>query len=669
MKYFYSFQKKKALPITKGTDNNLELVQQFNHELMQYGYIMTKELQDSLQTCSISTLDMIYHDLLEGIKRVIPGGGHEMIYKGFPESVQKLTHEEFINNAIQYYQSNGTWEPEAESTIKRTFKIELIDYKSVDLITEKEFENIFYNIIYSNNSINKFDKEVVEWFLAKGYAIDFTKITFKEIFAYVGTKLIGNTNILPTKNATDVLRIWSAFSEGDEGLKENTKFKNPNSRQRQQLLNTLNNCYNLEEEFKNNREKWLRLLFFLHPMAPKNRNKYSQVAFYADKLRNAPKELVTFNARIEHALINKNFDIFDLLSKRMGVFSRRLDHLIRVFGSISVDKWLANKPNVSQLINVYNHLHGRDKQQEGRTSILANQNKSSVVSYKNAEVLDKKVVEDSRNTIFLELETSLYNTLGKVFIAKELYYRPLASNNRASSLSLSGKAIGTIENVPIEKSIRAYITWKGSDDIDLSGLVITKNNDIIKVGWNGQHTIPGVTYSGDNTGSYSKNAEYLDIDPTKLSSDTEWIILDARIYRGRSGYNAYNGEIKTGWMLRDSNMQMSKTWAPNTVSNGVALNSVSNSAFLFAYHVPTNNVVYLDIAGSSNNISNNSDAMSLKIFLDKYIPKDNIDGINWDIINQGHVLHLLAKEVVNNPKSADKVYDVNTTQEEVAIFL
>lgn len=669
MKHFYSFQKKKALAITAEGCNNVELATQFNHELMQYGYIMSAELQARLATCSVATLDMIYHDLLVGIQRVIPGGGYEMIYKGFPASVVKLSQEEFINNAIKYYQSNGEWAPEQGPLLTKVFNIELIDYQTVNLMTEKEFINIFYNIIYSNNSISSFDKEVVEWFLHAGYEIDFSKIVFKETLAYVGKQLLDVQGAyLPTKNATDILRIWSAYSGGDEGLKENTHFKNPNSRQRQVLLNSLNNCYNLEEEFKGNREKWLRLLYFLHPMTPKNRNNYSQVALYADKLRNTPKELFTFNAKVEKAILEVDTNIFSLLKKRMGVFTRRLDHLIRVFGAQSVTEWINNAPRIGQLVDVYNHLYGRDTVQGSRTAVLAGQGSSEVVSYKEVAPLPTDIVTQSRAEIGTTLKNALKGTLGKVYIDPILYYRPLATNNRASSFSLDGKVIGAVEVVPAGNTIRAYVAWSGRDDIDLSGLAISNTNVVTKIGWNGSHNMTGsIVYSGDNTGTFAKNTEYLDITPSLLPPDIEWVVLEARIYRGPASYSKFSIPVMTGWMLRES-PGANHTFRPDTTKNAMVLSSDSNNSYLSAYHVPTRSIVYLDVSQGGANVSGTEDALRMRVFLNKFVSEKS-DEVNWDKINQGHVLHLLATEVVLDRKNADKVFDENTPQEEVMMYL
>ncbi len=54
---------------------------------------------------------------------------------------------------------------------------------------------------------------------------------------------------------------------------------------------------------------------------------------------------------------------------------------------------------------------------------------------------------------------------------------------------------------------------------------------------------------------------------------------------------------------------------------------------------------------------------------DFIIKDDGSEEINWNKINQGHVLHLLAGNTVATEDEADIVYDENTTYETVMSLL
>lgn len=675
MRHFYSFVKRKGLYLPKGTSSNENLANQISHELMKGGFVISKDLFERLSTQDSDTLQLVYNDVISGIREVKGGDGYEPIYRNFPQSVLAMSYTEFLFNAIVHYWSFGTWRPEDSEYINREYALETVDYKEIGLIEKTEFDSIFTDILYSGKSISSFDKEVVDWFITEGYEFDFRKISFKETSSYVGKRLLDNKKVttLPTKDATQVLRIWSTYCGGDEGLKENTRFLNPKSAQRKVLMSTLESCYNLEESFKQYREKWLRVLFTLHPLTSINKSKYPTLAEYTNRLRNEPKSLRTFNSYVEEMIENKDKGVFKMLSRRMGMFTRRLDHLVRVFGYKAVESWIENGPRMEQLINAYNHFTNRDESKE-RGTVLASQSKSEVVTYDALESLPKRTVNKIKELIMGRMQEMRNETLSekKVYIARELYYRPLGINNRASNLSLDGKANGTVEALGSDaKTVRMYVHWEGHSDIDLSGFAITNNNEVTKVGWNGSHKLGNaIVYSGDNTGYSEKNAEYLDVNLGSLPSNTEWIIVDANIYRGPNSYAGYNGKARAGWMLRDK-PQANNHWLPETVQRAVVLKSKSRSAYLMALHVPTKSIVYLDLSMGNKCVTTNEDAVKMRMYLETFVTVDDgSNEIKWDKINQGHVLNLLSGgNITTKAEDADLVFDENATLEQVTKYL
>lgn len=671
MKHFITFQKRKGLFLTPGTFSNQSIAYRVQAELMKYGFIFSKECFDVLSTQSEETLTKVYSDLCKGLNELFGSGGYEPIYRNFPQSVQNLSYEEFVINAICHYWSFGSWRPEDEGYLKREFKVEPVNYREVGLLTETQFGCIFTDIIYSGSSISKWDKTVVDWFIdAKlDVEVDLARISFKETKAYLGKRYLESGIDLPVKSATDVLRIYAAYSGGDEGLKENTKFKKPSNAIKRSLLKTLNGCYDLEESFKTYREIWLKVLFYLNPMTKENVLKFKNVSDFTFTLRNSPKLLRTFNSRLEEALKNKDKGVFELLGKRKGVYMRRMNQLFSIFGMDAIDNFILLDPSFEQLVTLYNYFSDRSETKD-RAVVLASQSKSEVTTFGALEAIDPKIVE----FIQARLKTAIYfrvkSTDKKVFIDRSLYYSPLAMNNRASSFSLNSKAIGTVEKLPEDgKIIRCYVHWVGGSDIDLSGFCINSKMEVIKVGWNGQHTMEkAITYSGDNTGHSAKNAEYLDLNISELNKlGIEWVIVDARVYRG-SNFGKWSGEgVHTGWMSR-KHPEANSHWLPETVANATKISSDSNSAYLMAVHVPTRNLVYMDVAINNTNIvATNSDALKMKTFLEKFVVLDSgSDKIEWNKLTQGHILNLLSKNIVKEKEEAEIVFDENTPWETVS---
>ena len=676
MKHFITFYKSKGLHLAQGVADNEDLAHQINHELMKYGFVVTKELFDMLASQPSNVLNEVYSDIISGITKIVGGSGYEPIYKNFPQSVLQLSHKEFVMNAITHYWSRGTWRPTDASVIKREFAIEPINYKQIKLMTKFEFINIFYNVIYSNNSISAFDKKIIDWYVLNGVEFDFSSISFKETQAYVGKQLFDTKDlvVLPIKDATLILRLWSAYSGGDEGLKANTKFKKPTNPQRRVLRNTLEQCYNIEESFKGNREKWLRLLFYINPMKYDKTHPILYKNTYS--LRNTPKLLKTFNSVVEEGLKNKDASVLTALSKRMGVFTRRLDHCVRVFGIQAINVWIECNPRFQQMVIAYNHFTTRDVKMD-RAAVLAGMGSSEVVGYKALAPLPSGIVATIREKILdrMKLVNTAHLGSKKVFIDHSLYYRPIASNNRASSMSLHGTAKGTLVDIPKGKTIRMYIHWVGKNDIDLSGMVINENGRLIKVGWNGRHSMSdgSMVYSGDNTGYSAKNAEYIDIDTTLLQEGTEWVILDARVYSPQEKkYSDYpSGDVVAGWMIRDK-PHANEHWLPDTLANASVIECDSNNVFLMALHIPSRKLVHLDVSMQGTNVMGTEDARKMAKYLEKLVfitTDDDEETIPWKVINQGQILNLLSNNVVLDPEDADIIYDENTNSEEVSRLL
>lgn len=675
MRNFYTFQKRKGFYLpTEGTETNTMAAHQINHELMNYGFIMTPELFNRVSTLSKNDLISLYNDVKSGLERVVGTEGYEPIYKNFPQSVLALTDDERYINAITHYWSMGTWRPEDSEYVNREFAFEPVDYKSVGLLTEVEYNSIFTDILYSGKSISSFDKEIVDWFIDQGTAFDMNRISFKETASYVGQRVLtsAGTTVLPTRDATQVLRIWSAYSGGDEGLKENTRFKNPTAHQRRVIMSTLDNAYNLEESFKMYREKWLRLLHFLHPMTKGNRTKYSNVYKYANALRNNPKTLRTFNSYVDEKIKNNDITVLDLLSKRMGAFTRSLDHMVRLFGYQAIEKWLSNNPSVNNMIDAYNHFTNRDKEQAGRGATLAYQGRSEVVTYDALEPLSTELVNQIKDAIMTRLRENKHESLvnKKVYIDRTLYYRGLKVNNRASSLTLGSALGGSTEVLPEGKVARMYVHWDGRSDIDLSVFTINNDNTVNKIGWNTTYALGNsIVYSGDNTGYSDQNAEYMDVVIDRLPVGTEWVITEARIFSGPRTFKAYNGGARAGWMMID-NPEANRHWQPKTISNAMVLASESSTAYISALHVPTRSFVYLDLSMGSNSVSTDEDALKMRMYLETFVTLDRGDEeIDWERINQGHLINLISSEIVENSEEADIVFDENSTYEEIAKYL
>ena len=678
MIHFITLQKAKALALSSGTEDNAIIAAGLNHELMKMGFVLDAAAMRVVASQEVATLVEIHGQLITQMREITGGDGYKPFYNDFPQGVIARGEDKNIQVALELFWESGGWDEASMASVQSTFEVEPDNFKVIRIMAPEDVPRLFEDMLYSNQPLSAFDKDCLRYHFEHGGEADYKKITFQETAAFVGSMMLDeDRDVLPMRFATDVLRTYCAYCGGDEGLKEVTRFRNPTRKQRRMLMATLEQCDadSLEESLKSYREPWLRLLYYLHPTSPKNKARYPVLAGFAERLRNEPKSLKTYNSKVEEAITREDPVIFELLKKRPGAFMRRLDHMVRIFGVQAFHEWLTCKPSFSQLLTVYNHFYDRAQKQEGRAAVLASQSMSEVVTYEALEALDEAVVNEIVSTArellsgFTSEEVS-----GKVYIDPLLYWRPLSVNNRASSLSLDSRPVGTVERYEEQQTLRLYIHWEGRSDIDLSGFLITRDLEVIKVGWNGRHTSSDyLVYSGDNRGHHEKNAEYLDINTQKIPENVEWIVIEARIYSGPESFDGYGGKVHAGWMSREA-PNSDSLWLPERLEHALVLRTKSRTAYLMAYHPSTQSVVYLDVAMGNSNVSSEEDALKMKQYLSATVtlPGQEESGaieIKWDKLNSGHVLHLLAEELTDNPKLADVVFDENITSERISVLM
>lgn len=667
MKHQISFLKaRKLVPSTNGHLNE-NLANALAHECAEYGFALSQDLLTALSAASGEELAVMYTELSAMFEKFLGQKGQKYtpVYPNFPQEVFHADQEDTMEEIHAFW-----------VIMRENISGEEIKYETINLGSEEDITAIFHDLVYAPDSVSAQEKEMIMWFVANGYDFHFDRIRFSEIKAFVGKLLLDDQSIrvLPTLSATTVLRTWAAYSGGDEGLKTNTRFRSPSTRQKKVILRTLDACTDLEDSFKTYRETWLRLLHYLHPGAYAQR--WPRVAQYTEALSNRPETLTTFNAQVEQQIADKSENVFKTLQVRPGVFSRRLDHLVRVFGPKAVEEWAQINPSAKRIVEVHNHFIRRTSTTP-RSVVLPTSKRSRPVVIPNLEAMPEDQVHQISQICHNLL--SQYNTplrKQKVFVDDSLFYQGLAVNKRAAATSLvPGSATGKLQKVDPSRTIRMYVHWTKNHDIDLSGFIINPLNSsspITKIGWNSRHynESRAVVYSGDNTGRSDKsNSEYLDITPSLLPTGTEWVVADAVIFAGRDGSSTYkdlDSIVRAGFVLHDT-PQVGTHWKPDNTEHSILIESDSRNSWLLAYHVPTEQIVYLDVASNNSSITDSAHAAYIQAFLGKLVGVDVAEGLTD--LRLGHILQLLAGEVVDDVEAADIVFDANTSTEKVVAYL
>ncbi len=257
MKYFIGFQKKKGLFIEEGSSSNMNAALNLNNSLMHIGYTMTSELIVAVSTLSMSEIETLFQDLIQNISELIPNDAetyktYDSGLHGYIDSVLNSEITEVSKLIYGYINPfyNITYTGNIQEDVHKLTGLDFNKLKRVRLLSKQEFEDIPYNILSANSSMSPQDLTFIEWFIHNGYKVNLDDIVFNETLGIVGGIFLRNGMLVNTTNATNILRIYSYYSDGDPGLKENVKFKAPSNKIKRLLLQSLNNCLNLEDSFK-----------------------------------------------------------------------------------------------------------------------------------------------------------------------------------------------------------------------------------------------------------------------------------------------------------------------------------------------------------------------------------------------------------------------------------
>lgn len=605
-------------------------------ELMQFGFVLS---EDALNSVTIEW----FNEVIPYLKKTLGVGAYTPFYKNFPTQVMELSHAELYWNAIIHYWSLGTWEPSYELK-ERGFAFENTKFTTIKLGTEEEFQKIFTTLVSINQSITENDKQIIEWFVqnySEGIVMP-KAIPFKETLCM----LAGHGLVVPVQTATDVLRIATYFSGGDISLpavpkitigeikpnrkqmffhdlklsqivaRDKFKFKNLNRARRKYLLGLLEST-NLDlGEMKLKIERWLRLGEVLHVFEYKNRFPKTAAAF--DALRNNAKSIKTFESKVEeafqNALISKNVKdldkALDLLSKRPGVFARKLDWMLRTYNAaivLAAFKKIAMKVSKKVLWELYNHFLKRDT--SNTRSIMLKGKKSKKRTLPELPPMSKVLINKIQNTILecIGEHFSQLDKLGKVWIDERLKKIPLPSAMRSANSSLKTYVRGT--RVPFNESakvVRPYIHWydqNGNEDLDLSVGFYTQNLKAYK--FISFHQLKdhdlNVCHSGDIRHRRGACAEYVDIDIARaVSKGVRYALIQVHNYNNRPFHTLK--DCVFGLMEREFPKE-NEIFVPKTITNAVAVVNESSTVCVAVLDLVEREYIWLDLELQSNGLA------------------------------------------------------------------
>lgn len=647
--------------------------------LESYGYTFSEKLIEELKLLSIEQYIDFYNMAVSIIKELVGVDKiTEPMYPNFPQQVMEMDEVELYLNAIIHYATDGQLVPEYEKK-ERFPLIGNYDLTVIDLGNVEDFNTIFTNLVSSKVSISASDKSDISWFLKK-FNKEYLKkimpeeIPFKEILSYVTSELwfgeydddIKEILIPYYKTATDVLRLATVLSDGDESLSKDYYYNSFKRKDRRILLTMLENANNIEEDMLRYKNRWIRLGEVLHPGEYK---KFKKVNRAFDKIRN-DKKIDTFNSNIEKAFKEKDLDkVLELLTSRPGEFARRLDRTLR----LATDKNESNKivlafSQIAEKIPTPLLLQIRSYfiRRKGNNNLRVFSIKGSGKLYgkeNDLKELDETTCTRIENICNLRLmnEYSKRDYLGKVYIDEELKDYIAPTSQRNSSKALKSMAKGSKMKIKDRTNfLRNFVYWKQKNgcrtDLDLSALCFTNELEVIDEIWYGNlrgHKT-NICHSGDFISARDGASEFIDIDIKKCKENGVRYIL-VSINSFSEEYFSELEDCFIGYMELDNNTT-GEVFEPKAIANKSDLSSDCEQVIANIIDLEEMCIYWADMPVSKsygyNNIKFNKKNLTYTLESIMNICKPNL----YDVIFMNGIAR---GEVVDNKEEAEIVYSTD----------
>lgn len=552
---------------TTGNKVKKEMLSTLKIDLYKLGYKIDKESENKLKTLSTDDFFIIYKNLIKELNILT---GKKIEYTSLKE--------DFLNRD----------EPE--------HIIENINLKELKFINKEDAIKMATNLISSKTNISVEDEELVKLaILEKAFLYtDFPKeIPNKENLAKLA-KYVNVMVISPyVKTATDILRIATAFSDGDVSLAKPCKFKLSNKQRKfiVELLSKLDRDLALED-MKRYINRWKIIARLLH-----TKNAYVLDMF--DTLRNNPKSIKTFGGKLVSLKDIK--EKVEILKERPGEFARRIDSLLRNFkGSedyvISEFEKVISKVATPVLIQVYGNFKNRKKSEER-------------IIFPKGITAKIWLDENKRNSInskyILAMNIVLDNEFKKRYEIKEgvvpEYYKNIMIPQSQRSSSVTSMTRGSRIKFDGDKFIRLFCYWIETEeservDVDLSAVLFDENFNFVDWLDYTQLTSDLGCHSGDYTSAKDGATEFIDLNLEKAKElNGRYVAVTLLSFTGQ-GFDSF--PCFSGFMERDS---LSKDlFDVKTVKEKFDVNASGRQVIPLIFDLETNEMIWADLTMKGN---------------------------------------------------------------------
>lgn len=478
-----------------------------------YGYSLSYDVYKRLSSMSDKSLVSWWGQLEVELKN-ITGDDRNIsdfvVYKNFPSEVLGKTESEYWLAQIlmywgfpnQLFTQSVQPRPDMKPNERKSTMLKLANNDTCQSV---------YSSLLASSARWKSHEKNDAILLSKTCETDINNISFKENLVTLATSFINDGRMLYVKTATDVLRLAAGLSDQEVSLKKNPKFKSFNRKTRVFLLSMLAECKNIEEDVARRKGMWKRLFHGLH--VGDYGNKFPQLVKLANNLYN--DDVKGINSIIEKLIMERDDNVFEILSLRPGEFARRIVNLTDKFGTDAANAFVKVLPklSVSQIVKLKKHLDTATDFRifpPGGSWALAKIGKSRPMKNHSLNIISKAMSE------------ALAQRVPKIKVLDTGVKRVALTNNGSD---VGAYARGTIFKIPEEvEFIRTTSYWehKSASYSWFDNGWNFFDSDWSEVGaccWNSiTHGNNAAIFSGDPTNlkTGGKGAQLIDLYPSKL---------------------------------------------------------------------------------------------------------------------------------------------------------
>lgn len=483
---------------------NRQLVGTLVANMASYGYAPSAEALTTLSALAPHELQKFW-EAYEPVFKNVTGANRNMekfvVYKNFPKEVLDMSAAEYwFNQICMYVGAPNHWfteEEQARPAMLETLELKVLvpsDETTADKITQSLIENAAR---WSDNQ----RIAAMALYDHANFFIDVDQFSFKENgidLVYHAISKYKSTSF-DMSNATDVLRLCAALSKQDTSLRTTVRFHKFSRSLRKKLLQLLNSCKNLKDDFSSRPELWKRLLERLHPG---DYAQFTHVTEAYDTLYNDSH--LTFNKIVDGKVYSAQ-KLLETLQSRPGEFMRRFHAVYKQHGAKAVDAFceIVPKLSTSQLVKLHSYLQTVNDRATLIVAPKGNWSRAKVLANNKA-----KIAKTDFMTVSKAIKVELNAKLNEMFPdGIDLDERLTAVKLQTNDQKLAEYGRGTTFNIPENiKFLRSASYWEqkshGNVWFDNGWNFFDSNwNSVGVCAWDDNHRVKGAVFSGDPTNS------------------------------------------------------------------------------------------------------------------------------------------------------------------------